>query len=122
MTSGSIEAAQNDVETPSRSAAQPTRPRINFESHALPLAWLAVAALFSVLRPSTFATYANIRTIFGSQSILVIVALGLTIALVAGDFDLSVGANLGFAAMLTAWLNADVGWPVWIAVILALVV
>jgi ribose transport system permease protein len=120
MTSEAIEAAQNDVETPSRSAAQPTRPRINFESYALPMAWLVVAALFSVLRPSTFATYANIRTIFGSQSILVIVALGLTIALVAGDFDLSVGANLGFAAMLTAWLNADVGWPVWIAVILAL--
>ena len=96
------------------------RSRIDLEAFALPLAWIIIAVLFGILRPSTFATLANIRTIFGSQSVLVIIALGLTVALVIGDFDLSVGANLGFAGMLSAWLNAQVGWPIWISVILAL--
>ncbi|MDE0169660.1 MAG: ABC transporter permease [bacterium] len=96
------------------------RSRLDLEAFALPLAWLVIAGLFSILRPSTFATLANARTIFGSQSVLVIVALGLTIALVIGDFDLSVGANLGFAGMLSAWLNVDFGWPIWLSVIITL--
>lgn len=98
------------------------RTRLDLEAFALPLAWIVIAALFSILRPSTFATLANIRTIFGSQSVLVIVALGLTVALVIGDFDLSVGANLGFAGMLSAWLNVDFGWPIWLSVIITLMV
>lgn len=86
----------------------------------MPLVWVGVCALFAVLLPDTFATAANAQTILGSQSVLLVVALGLTVVLVSGDFDLSIGATLGFSGMLTAALDVNHHWPVWLAVVVAL--
>ena len=91
------------------------------EAYALPLVWLGICMLFAILRPDTFATSGNAQTILGSQSVLLVVALGLTVALVSGDFDLSIGATLGFTGMLTATMNVNHGWPVLPAIALALV-
>ena len=57
---------------------------------------------FSLLLPRTFFTLGNFRTIVSSQAVLMIVALGLTLPLTTGEFDLSIGAMLGCAAVLTA--------------------
>ena len=40
---------------------------------ALPVAWLAVIALFGALEPDTFLTSANLQSILGSQAVLVVV-------------------------------------------------
>jgi ribose transport system permease protein len=90
--------------------------------YAIVVVWLGVAAVFSVLRPDTFFTTANFQTIFGSQAVLVIVTLGLLVALAAGEFDLSIGAVLGFAATMTAYLNVEKGWSVVLAIAVILVV
>ena len=52
------------------------------------IAWLLVIGVFSLLRPETFATWANFQTIFGSQSVLLILTLGLVLALSVGELDL----------------------------------
>jgi ribose transport system permease protein len=90
------------------------------ESYALVLAWVLVAAVFSVLRPDTFATVSNAQTIFGSQSVLVVLALGLLLPLVVGEFDLSIGANMGLAAVLVASLDVNHGWPILAVVVVAI--
>jgi len=61
-----------------------------------------LVATFCLLRPETFATAANAQVILGSQASLAIVALGALIPLVAGHFDLSVGAIAGLSSVVAA--------------------
>ncbi|MGH2985892.1 MAG: ABC transporter permease [Solirubrobacterales bacterium] len=78
--------------------------------YAVVLALLAMIVVFSLLRPDTFATRANFESILVTESVLVMIALGVTVALAAGEFDLSVAAVVGFAAGLLAHLTSDLGW------------
>lgn len=64
--------------------------RRTFERFGLLGVWLIVFAGFSLLNPNQYLTWGNIGTMLGSQSVLVILALGLTVSLAAGEFDLSV--------------------------------
>jgi ribose transport system permease protein len=67
----------------------------------------ALVVTFSILLPDTFATFANFRVITATQSVLIILTLGLTFALAVGEFDLSFGAVLGFASSLLAVLTVN---------------
>lgn len=92
------------------------------QRYALVAVWAAVTVGFAIARPDTFATTANVQTILGSQAVLVILALALMIPLVAGDFDLSVAFLMGLCAMIVAKLNAEMGWPLLLAIVVALAV
>ncbi len=63
------------------------------ERSGLVLTWVVMIAVFSALRPDTFATQANFSTILGSQAVLVVLALGVIIVLTAGDYDLSIAGR-----------------------------
>ncbi|MCW2774745.1 MAG: hypothetical protein JWN91_3071 [Nocardioides sp.] len=79
--------------------------------------------IFSALRPDVFATTQNFLNILNQVSILGIIALGLTVALVQGLFDLSLAsmATLG-GFMVTKWLaEGTISSPV-LAVVLMLLV
>lgn len=90
--------------------------------YALLLAWGIVVIIFGVLEPETFLTTANFSSIFGSQAVLVVLTLGLLIPLTAGDYDLSVAAMLTLSAMTVAQLNVVHGWPIGLAILVALLV
>jgi len=92
-----------------------------FERLALALVWAITIAVFGYLRPDSFLTWSNFATIFGSQSVIVVVALGLIIPLTAGDYDLSIANNLTFAATILAVLNVNHGLPIVLAIAAALV-
>ena len=49
-----------------------------------------------------------------------IAAIGVLVAFACGAFDLSVGAVLGLGVVMVTWLQAEAGWPAWLAVIGAL--
>lgn len=102
------------------SSARERRRRPSPETYALVVAWGVVALVFALVRPDTFATVSNVQTIFGSQSVLVVLTLGLLLPLIVGEFDLSIGANMGLSAVLVAWLNVNHGWPVWGAAAVAI--
>jgi ribose transport system permease protein len=92
------------------------------ERYGLLVAWLAVIIVFGILRPTTFLSWMNFSTIFGSQAVLVVLTLGLIIPLTAGDYDLSIAGNLTLSAMTIAVLNVTMGWPLLAAIAAALVV
>jgi ribose transport system permease protein len=83
------------------------------EPYVLPALLLAVAVFFSVFSETsaTFPSSDNVRTIIGNQSVLVVAALGAMVPLICGQLDLSVGAVLGLASIVTASLLSDSGWP-----------
>jgi ribose transport system permease protein len=92
------------------------------ERWALVFAWVAIVAVFSVLRPNTYFTAENFHTILGSQAVLLVVSLGLIVPLTAGEFDLSIASNLSLSAMVIAVLNVQHNWPLGLAVLAGLIV
>jgi ribose transport system permease protein len=77
---------------------------------------------FSLLLPKTFFTLGNFRTIVSSQAVLMILALGLTLPLTTGEFDLSIGSMLGCAAVLTAFFTGQLHWPLPVVLIVTILV
>lgn len=121
MTQAATQRADGPTEAPGGGSA---RKRINFsrlaERYAVLVAWGVVIAIFSFLLPDTFPTVQNFSSILGSQAVLVILVLGLIIPLTAGDYDLSIAANLTLASMLVAILNVNHGWPIGFAILAAI--
>lgn len=74
---------------------------------------------FAFLRPDTFATVANLRTILTSNSVVAILAIGALFPLVVGEFDLSIGANLGLSLVLSTGLSSQAGINPMVAILMA---
>ncbi|PBC35645.1 ribose ABC transporter permease [Rhodococcus sp. ACS1] len=67
--------------------------------------------VFSLLAPDTFPTVSNFQNILSSQAIFMIVTLGLTVPVLAGEFDVSVANTLGFTTVLIGYLTVLKEWP-----------
>jgi ribose transport system permease protein len=92
----------------------------SLQKWALVAIWIVLIAVFGALMPQSFLSAQNFQSLLGSQAILVILTLGLVLPLTTGDYDLSAGAVLSLSAMTIAVLNAQHGWPIWLAVLAAL--
>jgi ribose transport system permease protein len=107
--------ARDSAAQASPSASEPernrsVRGRTIVYRYAVLIALIVLVVAFSIVAPSTFPTLGNVRTIINSQAVLMILALGLTVPLIAGDFDLSIGATLGFCGVTVAALVGTLGW------------
>ncbi|WP_084269588.1 ABC transporter permease [Patulibacter minatonensis] len=89
------------------------------ERFALIGVWAIVIVVFA-LTTDRFLTTGNISSMLGSQTVLLVLALGLLIPLRVGDYDLSVASTLGISAMLVALLNVNHGWGIVPACIVAI--
>jgi ribose transport system permease protein len=79
-----------------------------------------ILIVFWVNLPDTFMTARNWLNITQQLSMLMVVAAGMTIVMVMGDFDLSVGSMASLAGIVAAILMAS-GYPIWAAVSIALI-
>ncbi len=74
---------------------------------------VALIVLFTALKPDTFPTAFNIRSILNNKSISAMVALAAMIPIAGNRFDLSVAFVLGISQMLAIGLqNYGIPWPV----------
>ncbi len=80
------------------------------------LALVVIVAFFFVLEPA-FLSERNIRAILRVVSFVGIIAIGQTLLLVCGEFDLSVGAVAGLSAVVSAKLMTALALPVPIALL-----
>lgn len=85
------------------------------------IGFVAILVFFSVMLPGTFPTARNWLNITQQTSMLMVVAAGMTVVMVMGDFDLSVGSAASLAGIVAALMMAA-GQPIWAAVAVALVV
>jgi ribose transport system permease protein len=81
---------------------------------SIPIAIAITIAIFGAMRPDSFLTISTFSSILGSDAVLVVLTLGLTLTLRAGDYDLSIAAILTLSAMMIALLNVNyhvpIGW------------
>ena len=82
-------------------------------------ALLLVCAVFAYLSPQAFATLDNAINVTRQIAFLVLIAVGATFVMAAGEFDLSVGAMASFAGVMAAQLAVS-GMDVAVAVLLTL--
>ena len=70
------------------------------------LGLMVVIALFSIPAETRefFLTYHNFKTIFTQTVIVAIGALGMTMIIVSGGIDLSVGSSIAFTSVVGALL------------------
>lgn len=85
------------------------------------IGFVSILIFFSVMLPNTFPSARNLLNITQQVSMLMVVAAGMTIVMVMGDFDLSVGSMASLSGIAAALLMAA-GLPVWLAVVMALLV
>lgn len=88
--------------------------------YSLSILLIATVVCASIIFPSTFPTFENLRQILLNLSTDTIVAVGMMILLISGVFDLSVGSVVAFTGCLTANLMFFHDIPVPIAVCVGL--
>ncbi|MVP01143.1 ABC transporter permease [Paenibacillus sp. N10] len=88
-------------------------------SYGTVMAGLLILAVFSVLSPDSFFTFDNMINISRQISFLVIIALGATLVMAVGEFDLSVGSMASFGGVIAAQL-AVAGYPVLLSLLVPL--
>src|SRR5712691_5553276 len=107
---------------------------VQAEAQSIPIQWghwlrrfgtligfLIVVAVFWWKKPETFMTLRNWLNITQQVSILGVVAFTMTIVMVLGDFDLSVGTMASLSGIVAAVIFRD-EQPVVVGIIVALVV
>jgi ribose transport system permease protein len=111
---------------PARTAAHRKTARqhagVFFARYGVLVAFGLMLLIFSILRPSTFPTTDNAKSILVNAAPGMIVALGLTVVLVMGDFDLSIGSMVGFAAgaAIALMVYHGVVWQLAIVLVIAM--
>jgi len=75
------------------------------------LAALAALIVISVLFAPHFASVANILDILRQMAFTGIIGLGMTLVIIAGEIDISVGSAVAFASALFGVVAVNWGWP-----------
>ena len=81
------------------------------QSYGLVQALLVLAILvvaMSILSPR-FLTWINISNLMGQMAANLVVAAGMTIVMISGEFDISVGSIVALTASICAYLLHQVG-------------
>jgi simple sugar transport system permease protein len=78
-------------------------------------------AFFSLIgRDSGFLTTRGVSSYLNIAAQVGIVGTTVTLLLIAGEFDLSIGSMVGFTGMIVALGTTQAHWPLWIALLAAL--
>jgi simple sugar transport system permease protein len=80
--------------------------------------------IFAFIAPSsdTFTSRIALAGLLSITAELGIVAMAVTLLMIAGHFDLSVGSVLGFSSFIVPYLMLHYGYSVWVAALIALAV
>ena len=77
---------------------------------------------FSAMAPLAFPHLSNLVNVLNQASLAMIIAGGLTVAMIVGELDLSIGFAASFAGVLVTGLIANQGFPVPVAIVAVLLV
>ncbi len=85
------------------------------------LLFILVFVVFGLITP-VFFEWDNIENILTSSSYIGIVAIGMTLVLLTGGIDLSVGSLMFLSASSAGLLIRNFGFPIWLAIVSAIVI
>ena len=89
------------------------------EKYFIVVSLFFLICFFSVLADNFFSA-ATLMTILNQLPALTVVAVGVTLVLIVGEIDLSVGSILGLSAAIIGTATISWGLPLWLACLFAL--
>jgi D-xylose transport system permease protein len=101
---------------------KPLSFKFNLRAYSLIIALVLIGLIFGFFTDWTFLSSRNLSNLFRQMSVISILATGMTLVIVAGQIDLSVGSLLGLTGGIAAILQVWLGWSTFTAVIAALIV
>jgi putative multiple sugar transport system permease protein len=94
----------------------------NIRQYAIFIALIVVAVLFQILTDGVVFLPANISNLILQNSYILILAIGMTMVIVTGRIDLSIGSIMGVSGAIAGTLIISMRWPVWVVIPLVLIV
>lgn len=77
---------------------------------------LLMIVIFSIARPEIFPTFTNFGNIINQAALTAIISGGLTVALIVGEMDLSIGFHGSLAGVLVTGFMVRLGMPIPVAI------
>ncbi|SDC41598.1 xylose ABC transporter membrane protein [Pelagirhabdus alkalitolerans] len=99
--------------------------KFDMRAYTLIIALLLIVAIFTIMTNGDFISSRNITNLTRQMTVIGVLAVGMTLVIVAGHIDLSVGSIVGLTGGIAAILQVWHGWstlPVILVTILAGVV
>lgn len=87
-----------------------------------PFIGLIALCLFLSFSSDTFLTLRNILNVMDQITVIGVMALGMTLVILLGGIDLSVGSVLALSSMVLGYLGNNVGLPFALGIVIALLV
>jgi len=87
-----------------------------------PLIGLVLLCVFLSFSTDSFLSVRNLLNVMDQITVLGVMAIGMTLVILIGGIDLSVGSVLALSGMVMGYLGDNLGWPFVIAIPIALVV
>ena len=87
------------------------------------LGLILVIVIFTILigDPARYLSLKNLRTVLAQTVIVAIGAIGMTVIIISGGIDLSVGSAIALTGVITA-LGINAGWPTTLALAAGIIV
>lgn len=85
-----------------------------------PLLGLLLLCVVLSVTTDSFLTLSNLLNILDQVTVLGIMALGMTLVILIGGIDLSVGAVLAVSIMVMSWVERSLGLPMGLAIVAAI--
>jgi ribose transport system permease protein len=86
-----------------------------FARYATIIGLALMIVVFSILSPDAFPTFSNFINVLDQASLAMIISGGLTLALIVGEMDLSVGYSASLHGVLVTGLIVHNKLPIWLA-------
>lgn len=88
--------------------------------YALIGVWIVMAAIYAIIMPNRFLGTSTAQAIFGSQSVVLFLALASLATFVVGEFDLSFAGVMGLAATIVPVMTSLHHTNIWLACVIAM--
>ncbi len=120
MKRGKVERTETRVSTDDTPTFSPFRRLVASEHTGLVVALLVLCVFLSFAAPY-FLTVRNFSNVLQQVSFLGIIALGMTLVIVAAEIDISVGSAMALTSALLGVLTSRMGVSIWLAIVVVLV-
>ena len=108
-----MSAASIRTEPRVRAGSNPLRSILGSQEFVLALSLVALLVIVDLINPRYLAEN-NVKSIFLGNAYIAVMAVGMTMVIVSGNIDISVGSLVGVLATISGTLAVK-GAPIWVA-------
>ncbi len=104
-----------------QAASEPRRVKFSLGRGAVgPFLGLIAMCIFLSVSTDTFLSLRNFLNVMDQITVIGVMAIGMTMVILIGGIDLSVGSVLALSGMVMGFLGNHIGLPFWIGIVAAL--